>query len=143
MNTRLIDDDTFRRLSRSRDYLASVATSGKVRLDDAAAAAYLSPFHYHRLFARTFGCTPHEFVIERRIEEAKRMLACEHNPVTEVCLTVGYESLGSFSTWFRKNTGLSPAEYRRQARRVHPSTRIIPVNLVPQCFLFHGGVQLP
>lgn len=143
MNTRLIDDDTFRRLSRSRDYLATVATSGKARLDNAAAAAHLSPFHYHRLFARAFGCTPHEFVTERRIEEAKRMLAREHDPVTEICLTVGYESLGSFSTWFRKNTGLSPAEYRRQSRRIFESARIVPVSLVPQCFLFHGEIRLP
>lgn len=96
----LIDDDLFRRLCRSRDYLAAQSDQ-PLRLADAAREACLSPFHYHRLFTRTFGETPHEFLTQRRIDRAKSLLARDQLPVTEICFAAGYESLGSFSSVFQ------------------------------------------
>ena len=63
--------------------------------------ACLSPYYYHRFFARTFGETPHDFLTRLRIDRAKRLLAREQLPVTQVCFAAGYESLGTFSSRFR------------------------------------------
>src|SRR5579885_2467227 len=105
-----LDDDLFRRLCRSRDFLAA-SLDQPLRLADAAKQAYLSPFHYHRLFVRTLGETPHEFLTRVRIDRAKELLTRDALPVTDVCFAVGYESLGSFSSRLRAEVGYSPAEF--------------------------------
>src|SRR5437764_514754 len=113
---RLVDAETFARLQRSRDYLAERFAS-PISLEEAARQAYLSPFHYHRLFARTYGETPHEFLTRRRLDHARQLLIAGDLPVTEVCLATGYLSLGTFSSRFHEQVGCSPTEYRRSARR--------------------------
>ena len=138
----MVDHDTFRRLCRSRDFLAA-SFGERLRLEQAAANAYFSPFHYHRLFRRAFGETPHEFLTRLRLDEAKRLLAAGERSVTDVCFLVGYESLGTFSLRFKEATGISPSEYRRRARTqtVVPA-RWVP-RLVPSCFLRHfAGLPL-
>jgi len=135
----LLDDDLFRRLCRSRDYLAA-GLDQPLRLADAAREACLSPFHYHRLFAQTFGETPHEFLTRCRIDYAKRLLARDHLPVTEVCFAAGYESLGSFSTLFRTMVGYTPSVYRRAIRRIFPVPARAVYRFVPNCYLLHFGV---
>jgi AraC-like DNA-binding protein len=112
---RLCDAATFARLSRARDYLGA-HYHDRLTLEDAAREACLSPFHFSRVFARTFGETPHEFVTRMRIDQAKKLLLAENQSVTDICFDIGYDSLGSFSMKFRSLTGLPPAEFRRQAR---------------------------
>ena len=136
----LVEEATFERLCRSRDFLAS-GFHQRVKLEDAAGAACLSPFHYHRLFARAFGETPHDFVTRLRIDRAKQLLAQDHCPVTEVCLSVGYESLGSFSTRFRSLVGCSPSEYRRAMRRIFPAAELAPYRFIPACYLISHGAR--
>jgi AraC-like DNA-binding protein len=137
---RLVHDDTFRRLCRGRDLLASEYQT-RVLLQHAAREACLSEFHFHRLFRATFGETPHDFLTRLRLERARQMLASDR-AVTEVCFEIGYESLGSFSSKFRAYFGRSPAEYQREVRRVFGYSapwRIVPV---PACFLrMWGGVE--
>jgi AraC-like DNA-binding protein len=135
----LLDDELFRRLCRSRDWLAS-RIDEPLHLADAAREACLSPFHYHRLFAHTFGETPHEFVTKLRIDRAKRLLARDQLPVTEVCFAVGYESLGSFSTLFRTMVGYSPSAYRRAIRRIFPVPHGAVYRFIPNCYLVNHGV---
>jgi AraC-like DNA-binding protein len=135
----MLDDELFRRLCRSRDWLA-VRIDEPVRLADAAREACLSPFHYHRLFAHTFGETSHEFITKLRIDRAKRLLARDRLQVTEVCLAVGYESLGSFSTLFRTMVGYSPAAYQRAIRRIFPVPQLAVYRFVPNCYLVNHGV---
>ena len=136
----LVEDVTFVRLCRSRDCLAA-SLDLPMRLSDAAGEAYLSPFHYHRMFARAFGETPYDFVRRLRIDRAKELLARDHLPVTEVCMAVGYESLGSFSTLFRSLVGCSPAEYRRSIRRIFPVPELAIYRFVPTCYLLHYGAR--
>lgn len=132
---RALDAGAVRRLLRSRDFLAD-HLDAKVRLADAAGAAALSDFHFHRSFARAFGETPHDFLTRLRIDRARQLLATTETPVTDICLAIGYESLGSFSTMFRARTGLSPAEYRRSLRRIFPASDFpAPHRFVPNCFL--------
>ncbi len=121
-------------LLRARDYLAA-NFSQRVSLSDAAVLAGLSPFYFHRLFADTFHETPHEFVTRLRIEYAKKLLLAGNHSVTDICLDAGYESLGSFSTRFHSLTGLSPAAFRRESRRVFgTSGRFWPLYYMPACF---------
>jgi AraC-like DNA-binding protein len=136
----LLDDELFRRLCRSRDYLAA-GLDQPLRLADAAREACLSPFHYHRLFSQTFGETPHEFLRRLRIDRAKRLLAREQLPVTEVCFAVGYESLGSFSSLFRTMVGYSPSEYQRAIRGIFAAPELAPYRFVPGCFLLNYGAR--
>ncbi len=130
----VIEDETFRRLCRSRDFLAA-SLDQRVALVDAAGEACLSPFHYHRMFARAFGETPHDFLTRMRIDLAKQMLARDNHSVTEVCLAAGYESLGSFSTRFRSLVGYPPSEYRRALRRIFPVPALAQYRFIPSCFL--------
>ena len=113
-DVRLCDGVTFTRLLRARDYLGACYRD-KVTLEAAARHACLSPFHFNRLFARTFGETPHEFVTRIRMDEAKKLLLAGNHSITDICFDLGYESLGSFSLKFRSLTGLSPATFRREA----------------------------
>jgi AraC-like DNA-binding protein len=137
--SRMVDEETFRRLLRSRDWMAA-AYNEPVTLALAASAACLSPYHYQRLFTRVFGETPHDFLTRRRIDRARELLAQENDAITEICLEVGYQSLGSFSMLFRKQVGLSPSEFRRGLRKIFPALTFPPSRLVPGCFLVRYGV---
>jgi len=136
----VVEDDTFRRLCRSRDFLAAHLDQ-RVMLADAAGEACLSPFHYQRMFARAFGETPHDFLTRVRLDRAKELLARDDRPVTEVCLATGYESLGSFSTRFRTLVGRSPSDYRRALRKIFPAPALAQFHFIPSCYLIRHGAQ--
>jgi AraC family transcriptional regulator len=72
----------------------------------------LSPYHFIRLFRRIYKQTPHQYLVQQRIARAKELLRTTDLPITEICSAVGFESLGSFSTLFRKVAGISPSAYR-------------------------------
>jgi AraC-like DNA-binding protein len=91
-----------------------------------ARRARLSPFHFIRCFQASVGKTPHQYVRARRLERAQHLLATTPMPITEICHAVGFRSLGSFSTLFRRMTGQSPAAYRAAHRRP---------TYVPGCYL--------
>jgi AraC family transcriptional regulator len=77
-----------------------------------AGLAHLSPFHFCRAFKQSFGVPPHRYHTARRIEHAKTLLAKRDLSVTEIGLTVGFSETSSFSTAFRKATGVAPRAYR-------------------------------
>jgi AraC-like DNA-binding protein len=130
----LADAATFSRLCRARDYLAGFYRE-RVTLQDVARQACFSPFHFNRLFTRTFGETPHEFQTRMRIEEAKKLLLADSHSVTDVCFEVGYESLGSFSMRFHSLAGVSPQAFRREARRTFAGAAANwQLYFIPACF---------
>jgi AraC-like DNA-binding protein len=94
-----------------------------------ARAAHLSPAHFSREFRRTFGETPHQYLLTRRLERAAALLRNTDRTVADICLTVGLTSIGSFTSSFTRAYGLSPTAYRE----AHPpaSTRL----RVPTCVL--------
>jgi AraC family transcriptional regulator len=108
--------ELFRRLTRARS-IVEESLSEPLSLQAIAAAACLSPYHLHRLFSRVFGETPHRYAVRRRMDRARRLLTQTDMPVTEVCLESGFQSLGSFSTLFRKENGCSPQQFRVRALR--------------------------
>jgi AraC-like DNA-binding protein len=83
---------------------------------DIAHAANMSPFHFIRQFEAVFGATPHQFRIQTRLDRAKQLLALSDYSVTDVCLEVGFSSLGSFSDLFTRRVGAPPSVYRRRVR---------------------------
>jgi len=106
-------EELWRRVSRARDFLHAYCDT-PVTLTDAARAAAMSPYHFLRSFKAAFGLTPHDWLTACRMERARFLLARTELPVTSVCLMVGYEGLGTFSSWFRQRTGLSPRAWRRR-----------------------------
>jgi AraC-like DNA-binding protein len=84
-----------------------------LNLDRMARAANYSKYHFARAFADVYGETPQGYLSRRRIERAKELLRAANLTVTEVCLLVGFESVGSFSSRFKELVGVSPREYRR------------------------------
>lgn len=102
-------------------------------IDALAATAGLSPFLFVRSFGEAFGKTPHELLVDVRIERAKQLLA-RGDSVTETCLALGLASLGSFSTMFKRRTGESPAAWQRRARTWVPVVGGIPQLWIPSCF---------
>jgi AraC-like DNA-binding protein len=81
-----------------------------------ASEANASTAHFARSFKRAFGETPHKYLVRRRIERAKELLRGTDVRVTDVSLEVGFQSLGSFSTAFRRLVGESPGAYGRRWR---------------------------
>src|ERR1700712_5494979 len=81
-------------------------------VDDLAAAAGLSRAHFSREFRRTFGESPHAYLLTRRLERAATLLRTTDNSVAEICLAVGLTSVGSFTTSFRRMCGQTPTQYR-------------------------------
>jgi AraC-like DNA-binding protein len=86
------------------------------RLDVAALArsASVSQAYFSRSFTSAFGETPHQYLMSRRMERAMALLRAGDLSVTEVCFAVGFSSLGSFSTQFRRFVGDSPSAYRQR-----------------------------
>jgi AraC-like DNA-binding protein len=104
--------EVYRRLLRGRDFLLS-SLHQPIRLKDMAAAACLSPFHFHRAFKHAFGETPHAYLTRHRLRRAAQLLRRSGLTVTEICLATGFESLTSFTDLFRRRYGLSPGKFSK------------------------------
>lgn len=84
-----------------------------LRLEDLAEIAGLSPFYFNRIFKSVIGIPPGEFSTSLRFERAKHLLLTTPASVTEICMEVGYGSLGTFSSRFKHMVGVTPANFRR------------------------------
>ena len=98
-----------RHLLRARD-LVDDRYAEPLDLEALARAAHVSPRHFSRSFRQTFGETPHQYLLTRRIERARHLLRTTDKQVAEVCLAVGFRSVGSFTTTFSRHVGVSPTE---------------------------------
>ena len=87
-----------------------------------AGVAHVSPAHFIRTFRATFGETPHRYLQRRRVERAMFLLRETERSITDVCLDVGFASLGTFSRTFREIVGVNPTEYRATAGPVWAPT---------------------
>ena len=104
-------EDRNRRMLRARDTMDR-AFAQPLDVPALARVAYISPAHFSREFRATFGETPHRYLQRRRVERAMELLRETDRPVTEICLDVGFNSLGTFSRTFREVVGESPSRYR-------------------------------
>jgi AraC-like DNA-binding protein len=100
-----------RHLLRAKD-LADARYFEPLEVDDLAAAAGLSKAHFSREFRRTFGESPYVYLLTRRLERAAALLRNTDHSVAEVCLEVGLQGVGSFTTSFKRMYGMTPTAYR-------------------------------
>lgn len=100
-----------RHLLRAKD-LADGRYSEPLGVDDLAHAASLSRAHFSREFRRAFGESPHAYLLTRRLERAAAMLRTTDRSVADICMGVGLQSVGSFTTSFTRTYGRSPTSYR-------------------------------
>lgn len=107
----------------------------QISLEEIAGKAFLSKFHFHRLFTSIYKVTPHQYITQQRLGAAKILLAKEGISVTDVCNMIGFESLGSFSTLFSKQSGCSPQYYRNIAWLKKKLIKEQPKRFVPHCFI--------
>ena len=129
---------TLRKLCDVRDLIRDCHEQ-VLTLEDLSLEADLSAWHFLRAFRTAFGETPHDFLTRIRIERAKTLLTVTSRPVTEICFDVGFSSLGSFSTLFRREVGMSPADFRRQVRAWVTVPGRFPWAFVPVCFAQRHG----
>jgi AraC-like DNA-binding protein len=126
----LEDEEILQRLGRAREFIDH-CYDHPLNLDQISEKACFSRYHFLRLFRQAFNKTPHQYLIERRIEKAKELLRNEDAlRVTDICFEVGFQSLGSFSSLFHKCVGHAPVTYREKARQTEMAKR-----KVPGCFL--------
>jgi len=116
-------EESNRRLLRARDAMDR-DYARPLDVPTLARIAHVAESHFIRTFRATFGETPHRYLQRRRVERAMFLLRETDRSVTEVCLDVGFSSLGTFSRTFREIVGEPPREYRRRG----------PYQPAPTCF---------
>jgi AraC family transcriptional regulator len=104
-----------RRLRRAIEFMHDHC-GRELRLDEIAGAAYLSEFHFARLFKKITGATPHQYLAALRVERARRLLAETDRPIVEIGAEVGYASQSHFTKIFRDAVGLTPRAFREAVR---------------------------
>jgi AraC-like DNA-binding protein len=131
-------EDLNRRLLRARDAMDR-AYAEPLDVPAVAAIAHVSEAHFIRTFRAVFGETPHRYLQRRRVERAMFLLRETGRSVTDVCLDVGFTSLGTFSRTFREIVGESPTAYRAANGPI----------VAPNCFQMmamrpmHGAASTP
>ena len=128
-----LTNDMYQRIAAAKVYIDENFQE-TLDLENISSRAYLSRFHFHRLFTRIYRKTPHQYLTQKRLDKAKDLLS-ENMPVTEVCNEVGFESIGSFSTLFKKEIGFAPQYYRNQAWLRKQQTKEQPKKFIPHCFI--------
>jgi AraC family transcriptional regulator len=99
------------RLRRALDYIQA-NLDGDIHLDDLAAAVGLSPFHFARLFKVSTGSTPHQYLLQRRLEHAKELLRSPEASVSQVALESGFADQSHLTNVFRRFIGITPSQFR-------------------------------
>lgn len=127
----------YRRLVQAKLFI-DAHYADNIDLDNIADEAYFSKFHFIRLFKEVYRKTPHQYLIFVRIEKAMKLLKADI-PVSEVCYTVGFESLSSFSRLFKRTVGMTPSTYMTQHQRTKAEMARSPLTFIPGCFAEKNG----
>ena len=84
-----------------------------ISINDICALIYLSPYHFKRIFKEHTGRTPHRYLMDIRLKKAKDLLMSKGNPIEEIARLCGFVNAGHFAVAFKRDTNLSPSEYRK------------------------------
>jgi len=112
--------------------------SDKIDLNNISDEAYFSKFHFIRLFKSIYGKTPHQYLTTVRIEKAMQLFRSD-KPVAEVCFSVGFDSLTSFSALFKRIVGISPSGFILQQQQKKREILQKPFAFVPGCYAYQNG----
>lgn len=99
------------RLQRALDYIES-NLAADITIEDIAGAAAMSPFHFAHCFRQSMGNSPHQYLIQRRIDRAAEMLRHTREPISQIALSVGFPNQSHFTTVFKRLIGTTPLSYR-------------------------------
>jgi AraC-like DNA-binding protein len=108
---------------------------GTIDLDKVSSCAYLSAFHFHRLFTKVYRITPHQYITKKRLAKAKELLRSGEVSIAGVCTDVGFESHGSFTVLFKKHNGSTPKIFRDKAQEKQQKAVTQPALYIPHCFM--------
>ena len=137
---KMIHPELLSRLCRARDLLRDWEDEHPSVIAVARASG-LTHFHFIRLFKAVFGETPHQYRSRAQIEKAKHLLILTDLSITDVCMAVGFSSLGSFSALFSRRVGMSPSEFQRRYRPASLPERQLPASLSPGCLSLMAGIS--
>src|SRR3989338_4331553 len=134
----MLHKDLLHMLCLARDKLRLMQDS-PLSMQQVADEVGMSLYHFIRLYKAVFGETPNQYQIRMRLEKAKLLLVASDLSITDVCMEVGYSSLGTFSDLFSRRFGMAPSTYREMFR---PAVRVsdeVPRQFIPDCFSLMGG----
>ncbi len=106
----------------------------KIDLNNIADEAYFSKFHFIRLFKKIYGKSPHQYLTWVRMEKSKEFLKTDVT-VTEICFSVGFDSISSFTGLFKRYTHQTPSQYQQRERIRRQEMSKTPLKFVPNCFV--------
>ena len=127
----MIHPELLSRLCHARDLLRDWEDE-PLSVNEVARESGLSRFHFIRLFRAVFGETPHQYRSRAQIEKAKHLLILTDLSITDVCMSVGFSSVGSFCTLFLRRVGMSPSEFQG---------RHLPADVMPGCLSLMAGIS--
>jgi AraC-like DNA-binding protein len=109
-----------------------------IDLNNIADEAYFSKFHFIRMFRNIYRKTPHQYLTSVRIEKSMEILASGHS-VSDACYAVGFESIASFSSLFKRITGSTPSAYALKQQQLKTRRKRMPLSFIPGCFALKNG----
>lgn len=127
----------YRRIVQAKLYM-DTHFEERLDLNNIAGEAAFSKYHFIRLFRKSVGKTPHQYLMTVRIEIAKQLLQTGL-PVADVCVSVGFESISSFTGLFKRMEKVTPSDYRRFQLRKKKEISHIPLKYIPHCFAEKRG----
>jgi len=127
----------YRRIVQAKLFI-DTRFADKINLDEISNTAFFSKFHFIRLFKNTYGKTPHQYLTSVRIEKAKLLLQSKIS-IADVCFSVGFDSISSFTGLFKRITTNTPAEYHRQQIIRNKDISKSPLKYIPNCFAEQKG----
>jgi AraC-like DNA-binding protein len=127
----------YRRIVQAKLYIDSHFDED-INLNNIADEAFFSKFHFMRLFKSTYGKTPHQYLTTVRIDKAKLLLQTGI-AVGDVCFSVGFGSISSFTGLFKRITSLTPSAYQQQQLRRNAEIANTPLKYIPNCFAEKKG----
>jgi len=136
----MIHPELLSRLCHARDLLRDWEDE-PLSVSEVARTSGLTRFHFIRLFKAIFGETPHQYRSLAQVEKAKHLLILTDLSITDVCMALGFSSLGSFSVLFSRRVGMPPSEFRRQYRPALKAERQLPASLIPGCLSLMAGIS--
>lgn len=109
-------ETTYQTISRAKRFIEQSLADG-ISLGDIAAHVNLSQSYFHTVFTAAVGCSPHEYLVKCRIDEAKKMLWDSENQMKEIAVSCGFGCQQYFNKVFKRQTGMTPLEYKKSLRR--------------------------
>lgn len=128
----------YRRIVQAKLFIDTNFTEA-IDLENIAEEACFSKYHFIRLFKQAYHKTPHQYLVTLRIDYAKKLLSQSECNVTDVCFQIGFESVGSFTTLFKKMNGVTPTEFRQIEQDRARALKQSPLGFIPGCFARANG----